>query len=57
VRLCVDGAETLGVPMVVGAAVRQFLAVTQAKYGPDSDFTSMAGVVEEWAHIEIRSAS
>ena len=57
VRLCVDEAETLGVPMVVGAAVRQFLAVTQAKYGPDSDFTSMARVVEEWAHVEIRSAS
>jgi hypothetical protein len=45
------------VPMVVGAAVRQFLAVTQARYGPDSDFTSMARVVEEWAHVEIRSAS
>jgi 3-hydroxyisobutyrate dehydrogenase-like beta-hydroxyacid dehydrogenase len=57
VRLCVDEAETLGVPMIVGAAVRQFLAVTQAKYGPDSDFTSMAKVVEEWAHVEIRSAS
>jgi 3-hydroxyisobutyrate dehydrogenase-like beta-hydroxyacid dehydrogenase len=57
VRLCVDEAETLGVPMLVGAAVRQFLAVTQAQYGPDSDFTSMARVVEEWAHVEIRSAS
>jgi 3-hydroxyisobutyrate dehydrogenase-like beta-hydroxyacid dehydrogenase len=57
VRLCVDEAETLGVPMLVGAAVRQFLAVTQAKFGPDSDFTSMAKVVEEWAHVEIRSAT
>jgi 3-hydroxyisobutyrate dehydrogenase-like beta-hydroxyacid dehydrogenase len=57
VRLCMDEAETLGVPMLVGAAVRQFLAVTLAKYGPDSDFTSMAKVVEEWAHVEIRSAS
>ena len=33
VRLCVDEAEALGVPMVVGAAVRQMLAVTNAKYG------------------------
>ncbi len=57
VRLCVDEAEALGVPMVVGSAVRQFLAVTQAKFGPDSDFTSMAKVVEEWAGVEIRSAS
>jgi 3-hydroxyisobutyrate dehydrogenase-like beta-hydroxyacid dehydrogenase len=57
VRLCVDEAETLGVPMVVGSAVRQFLAVTQAKFGADSDFTSMARVVEEWAGVEIRSLS
>ena len=48
-RLCVDEAEALGVPMVVGAAVRQMLAVTNAKFGPQSDFTSIAKVVEEWA--------
>jgi 3-hydroxyisobutyrate dehydrogenase-like beta-hydroxyacid dehydrogenase len=54
VRLCVDEAEALGVPMVVGAAVRQMLAVTNAKYGPDSDFTSIAKVLEEWAGVEIR---
>ncbi len=55
VRLCVDEAEAMGVPMVVGAAVRQMLAVTQAKYGPNSDFTSIAKVLEEWAGVEIRS--
>jgi hypothetical protein len=33
-------AEALGVPMVAGAAVRQMLAITQAKFGFDSDFTS-----------------
>jgi 3-hydroxyisobutyrate dehydrogenase-like beta-hydroxyacid dehydrogenase len=54
VRLCVDEAEALGVPMVVGAAVRQMLAVTQAKFGPDSDFTSIAKVIEEWAGVEMR---
>ncbi|MCC7047115.1 MAG: NAD(P)-dependent oxidoreductase [Alphaproteobacteria bacterium] len=54
VRLCVDEAEALGVPMVVGAAVRQMLAVTNAKFGPDSDFTSIARVIEEWAGVEIR---
>ena len=54
VRLCVDEAEALGVPMVVGAAVRQMLAVTQAKYGPESDFTSIAKVLEEWARVEMR---
>lgn len=55
VRLCVDEAEALGVPMVIGAAVRQILAITHAKYGPDSDFTEMARLVEEWAGVEIRS--
>ena len=53
VRLCVDEAESMGVPMVVGAAVREMLAVTQARFGPDSDFTSIAKVVEEWAGVEI----
>jgi 3-hydroxyisobutyrate dehydrogenase-like beta-hydroxyacid dehydrogenase len=54
VKLCIDEAEALGVPMVVGAAVRQMLAVTNAMYGPDSDFTSMCRVVESWAGVEVR---
>jgi len=57
VRLCVDEAEALGVPMVVGAAVRQMLAVTQAMYGAASDFTCIAKVLEEWSGVEIRSRS
>ena len=55
VRLCIDEAESLGVPMVVGAAVRQMLAVTNALYGADSDFTSICRVVESWAGVEVRS--
>jgi 3-hydroxyisobutyrate dehydrogenase-like beta-hydroxyacid dehydrogenase len=54
VRLCIDEAEALGVPMVAGAAVRQMLAITQARFGADSDFTSIAKVVEEWAGVEIK---
>jgi 3-hydroxyisobutyrate dehydrogenase-like beta-hydroxyacid dehydrogenase len=54
VRLCVDESEALGVPMVAGAAVRQMLAITQAKFGADSDFTMIAKVVEEWAGVEIK---
>lgn len=54
VRLCIDEAESLGVPMVVGAAVRQMLAVTNALYGADSDFTSMCRVVETWGGVEVR---
>jgi 3-hydroxyisobutyrate dehydrogenase-like beta-hydroxyacid dehydrogenase len=57
VRLCIDEAEALGVPMVAGAVVRQMLAITNAKFGPQSDFTSIARVVEEWAGVEIRARS
>ena len=39
----------MGVPMVVGAAVRQMLAVTKARFGAESDFTYIAKVLEEWA--------
>lgn len=54
VRLCLDEAEALGVPMIVGSAVRQLLAVTQALYGADSDFTSICKSVEQWAKVEVR---
>jgi len=54
VRLCVDEAEAMGVPMVCGSVVRQMLAITNAKFGPSSDFTSIAKVVEEWAGVEMR---
>ena len=37
-----------------GAVVRQMLAVTNAKYGADSDFTSIAKVLEEWAGVQMR---
>jgi hypothetical protein len=30
------------------------LAVTKARFGGDSDFTSIARVVEEWAGVEIK---
>lgn len=56
VRLCVDEAEAMGVPMVVGSAVRQLLSVTNQLYGPDSDFTCMVKTVESWAHVEVGSA-
>jgi 3-hydroxyisobutyrate dehydrogenase-like beta-hydroxyacid dehydrogenase len=54
VRLCVDEAEAMGVPMVVGSAVRQMLAVTSASFGAESDFTSIVKVVEQWAGVEVR---
>jgi len=54
VRLCLQEADNLGVPMIAGAAILQMLTVTKAKFGADSDFTSIARVVEEWADVEIK---
>jgi 3-hydroxyisobutyrate dehydrogenase-like beta-hydroxyacid dehydrogenase len=55
VRLCLDEAEALGVPMVVGAAVRQMLSITQQLHGPDADVTDMVKVLENWAGCRIGS--
>jgi 3-hydroxyisobutyrate dehydrogenase-like beta-hydroxyacid dehydrogenase len=55
VRLCLEEADAQGVPMIAGAAVFQMLGVTKARFGADSDFTSIARVYEEWAGVEMRS--
>jgi 3-hydroxyisobutyrate dehydrogenase-like beta-hydroxyacid dehydrogenase len=53
VRLCLDEAEALGVPMVVGAAVRQMLSITHNLCGPDADCTEMVKVLENWSGVVI----
>ena len=55
VGLCVDEAEALGAPMLAGALVRQILAITNARFGPESDFTNIARVIEDFAGCEIRT--
>jgi 3-hydroxyisobutyrate dehydrogenase-like beta-hydroxyacid dehydrogenase len=55
VRLCVEEAQGMTVPMFVGAAVCQLLAATNAAFGPASDFTNVARLVEQWAGVEVRS--
>ena len=56
VRLCLDEAEALGVPMVVGAAVRQMLSITQRLHGEGADCTELVKVVENWAGCQIGSS-
>jgi 3-hydroxyisobutyrate dehydrogenase-like beta-hydroxyacid dehydrogenase len=56
VRLCLDEAEALGVPMVVGAAVRQMLSITHQMYGAAADCTDLVKVVETWAACQIGSS-
>jgi 3-hydroxyisobutyrate dehydrogenase-like beta-hydroxyacid dehydrogenase len=54
VRLCLDEADALGVPMVVGNAVRQLLAITQASEGPDADMTETVKPLEKWTGVEVK---
>ncbi len=52
-KLCLDEAEAMGVPMMMGNTARTMLTITQARFGGGVDFTAMARVVEEWAGVEI----
>jgi 3-hydroxyisobutyrate dehydrogenase len=54
VRLCVDEAEHIGAPMVVGSAVREMLSITLAVVGKDADFSEVVKVCEAWAGVEVR---
>jgi 3-hydroxyisobutyrate dehydrogenase-like beta-hydroxyacid dehydrogenase len=53
VRLCMEEAEALGVPMVVGSAVRQLLSIATASEGANADMTDMVKSVEKWAGVRV----
>jgi 3-hydroxyisobutyrate dehydrogenase-like beta-hydroxyacid dehydrogenase len=53
VRLCLQEADALGVPMVVGSAVRQLLSIATASKGQDADMTELVKPVEEWAGVRV----
>ncbi|ALM84576.1 NAD(P)-dependent oxidoreductase [Bordetella sp. N] len=55
VRLCLEEAESRGVPMVVGSSVREMLVVTEAVCGKDADYSDVARVVEDWAGVKVRA--
>jgi 3-hydroxyisobutyrate dehydrogenase-like beta-hydroxyacid dehydrogenase len=57
VRLCLEEGERLGVPMMVGNAVRQLLAVAKASEGPDADITRIVRPVEQWAGVEVKAGA
>ena len=57
VKLCVDEAEAMGVPMWVGSAVRQMWAYTSSRMGAETDFTTVVRCIEEWAGVEVKSGS
>jgi 3-hydroxyisobutyrate dehydrogenase-like beta-hydroxyacid dehydrogenase len=53
VRLCLEEADAIGVPMVVGTAVRQLLAITMASEGPNADMTEIVKPLERWAGVTV----
>ncbi|HEX3847421.1 MAG TPA: NAD(P)-dependent oxidoreductase, partial [Steroidobacteraceae bacterium] len=54
VKLCMEEAERLGVPMWVGPAVRQIWMHACHELGADSDFTAIVKCIERLAKIEVR---
>jgi len=54
VKLCLDEGEALGVPMLVGNAVRELLGVAKAVQGPRADITTLVKCVEAWAGVEVK---
>ncbi len=55
VRLCMEEADAMGVPMIVGSAVRQLLAIATASEGQDADMTELIKPVERWAGVTVGS--
>ncbi len=57
VKLCLESAEAIGVPMWVANAVRQMWFVACSQIGPDKDFTTLVQVLEKSAGVEVKSPS
>ncbi len=53
-KLCVDEGEALGVPMVIGSAVKELYVMTIAKYGQNADMSDVARLMESWTGVEIK---
>lgn len=52
-RLCIEESEALGVPMVVGSAVKQLVNITKGRLGPEADLTEIIRPIEEWAGVTV----
>ena len=56
VKLCLEQAETLGVPMWVGNAVRQLWGYAMSQGGGPRDFTTIIQYIESWAGVEVHKS-
>ena len=53
VKLCLDEAEALGVPMMVGSAVKHAMGIGKATVGSNADLTEFVKTIEQWAGVEV----
>jgi hypothetical protein len=53
-RLCLEEAAALGVPMRVGGMVRDMFELATAEHGANADFTTIVKSVEKPAGVEVR---
>jgi len=56
-RLCLEEGDKLGVPMIVGTAVKTLLTIGRDHLGSDADMTEIIRVVEQWAGVEVKGAA
>ncbi len=54
IKLCLDEAERLHTPMWVCSAVRQLWLETNGQFGPESDFTTIVQLIEQWAGVRVQ---
>ncbi|OZI75145.1 NAD(P)-dependent oxidoreductase [Bordetella genomosp. 12] len=54
VRLCLDMAETLQVPLWVGTAVDRLWMQTVLQIGADKNSTTIVQTLEQWTGVEVR---
>lgn len=57
VKLCLDEAEAMGIPTPVGNTVRQILELTINEYGPHSDVSDTARLLEKWSGLDLPNNS
>lgn len=57
VRLCLEQAEQLGVPMWIGQAVRQMWAFAVSQGGGDEDISTIIKYMENWAGVTVGDPS
>jgi hypothetical protein len=55
VKLCLEEAEAMGVPMWVAAAVHQLWHLAATQIGAQKDFTTIVQCIERWAGVEVKA--